>query len=73
MLACTDNADVPEKIKAKIETAEQTLQRLLLEARKWEAEKQAPKGRAKGLPTEAKQAIEDCDKICALVDNLVEA
>ena len=40
--------------------------------KKIEEEKQAPKGRPKSLVTAAKQAVEDCDKICELVDNLIE-
>ena len=71
-LSCKGNADVPEKIKTKIANAEKTLDGLVAEARKYEEEKQAPKGRPKHLATEAKQAVEEGDKICKLVDDLIE-
>ena len=71
-LACKENTDVPEKIKTKVANAEKTLKGLVDEAKKIEEEKQAPKGRPKSLVTAAEQAVEDCDKICELVYNLIE-
>ena len=44
----------------------------MAEARKYEEEKQAPNGRPKHLATEAKQAVEEGDKICKLVGDLIE-
>ena len=63
---------MPEKIKTKIATAEKTLMGPVAEARKYEDGKEAPKGRPKHLATEAKQAVEEGDKICKLVDDLIE-
>ena len=58
--------------RQRLPTLKKTLNGLVAEARKYEEEKQAPKGRPKHLATEAKQAVEECDKICKLVGDLIE-